>query len=218
MECCRSSAGLDGATIDESSRASQAEGSRPTVRRLSRGGSAIPIPTSVRLTGRSFPVSLTAPRSAAQASGRVSSVPALTSDPPAPPPSRQQTPSTSASTGAGRPGLSAGADCSSSPAGGGRVELCAGADPPSTRQMSDATDFAMALIDSSGREPGSPRRRERLLEMAQAMVTAITQAREADIAAHRASDAAREAELASIITRRTVLEVEQKIRSWANGR
>ena len=95
--------------------------------------------------------------------------------------------------------------------------MCAGTNVPSARQMSEASDFAMELINSALSEVESSRRRERLLEMAQAMVTAITQAREADIAVHRANDAAREAELASTITRRTVLEVEQRIRSWMNS-
>ncbi|KAL9584606.1 MAG: hypothetical protein Q9212_002011 [Teloschistes hypoglaucus] len=80
-------------------------------------------------------------------------------------------------------------------------------------EMSTTTAMAMDLLDSARKERSSPKKK-RLLSMAELVVDAITQARNAEKACEEARMAAREAAIASELCNRSVSEIAGLMRTW----
>ena len=86
----------------------------------------------------------------------------------------------------------------------------------SSSRVGETTTLAMQLIDAARREPQGLKR-DRLFEMSKVMVNAITQARDAEKAMEQAKLAASKAEMASVMTNQTVLELASLIQRWKEG-
>ena len=87
------------------------------------------------------------------------------------------------------------------------------ATPPSSGQILDTTSLTMQILESAKKETHSGKK-ERLLEMGKIMVNIITHARDAEKAMEQASLAARKAEMAYMLTNRTVLDVARRMELW----
>ena len=85
--------------------------------------------------------------------------------------------------------------------------------PPS--EVSTSTILAMQLLEAARTEPSSPRK-ERLLKLGQFMVDAITQARDAEKAMEEAKQASRKAEVAHVLCKKSLGEVERVVKDHKN--
>ena len=86
---------------------------------------------------------------------------------------------------------------------------------PSPTEISTTTSLAMQILDSARRETSSPRK-GRLLELGKIMVDAITQARDAEKAMEEAKQAARKAEVAYVLCKKSVRDVAKCVEEWGN--
>ena len=77
----------------------------------------------------------------------------------------------------------------------------------------ESTSLAMQIITSARNEADEPTK-ERLLEMGKVMVDAITNARDAEKAMEQAKGAANRAEMACVMTRKSLLDVGRLIEEW----
>ncbi|KAL8938784.1 MAG: hypothetical protein Q9216_003706 [Gyalolechia sp. 2 TL-2023] len=84
---------------------------------------------------------------------------------------------------------------------------------PVPTDVSTTTTLAMQILDSVRRESSSPKK-ERLLELGKLMVDTITQARDAEKAMEEAKQAARKAEVAHALCKRSVSDVANLVRDW----
>ncbi|KAL8717550.1 MAG: hypothetical protein Q9225_005215 [Loekoesia sp. 1 TL-2023] len=84
---------------------------------------------------------------------------------------------------------------------------------PIPSDVSITTTLAMQILDSVRRESSSPKK-ERLLELGKLMVDTITQARDAEKAMEEAKQAARKAELAHALCKKSVSDVANMVRDW----
>ncbi|KAI4166911.1 MAG: hypothetical protein LQ343_007648 [Gyalolechia ehrenbergii] len=84
---------------------------------------------------------------------------------------------------------------------------------PVSSDVSTTTTLAMQILDSVRRESSSPKK-ERLLEMGKLMVDTITQARDAEKAMEEAKQAARKAEVAHALCKKSVSDVANLVREW----
>lgn len=84
---------------------------------------------------------------------------------------------------------------------------------PFPSDVSTTTTMAMQILDSVRRESSSPKK-ERLLELGKLMVDTITQARDAEKAMEEAKQAARRAEVAHALCKKSVGDVANLIREW----
>lgn len=84
---------------------------------------------------------------------------------------------------------------------------------PSEASSSTSTHLAMQLLDLSRKERSSPRK-ENLLRLGTIMVEGITQARNAEKALEEARQAARRAEVAHALCKRSLAEVTRVVEKW----
>lgn len=84
---------------------------------------------------------------------------------------------------------------------------------PLPSDVSTTTTLAMQILDSVRRESSSPKK-ERLLELGKLMVDTITQARDAEKAMEEAKQAARKAEVAHALCKKSVSDVANLVREW----
>jgi hypothetical protein len=71
----------------------------------------------------------------------------------------------------------------------------------------------MQILNEARNERSSPKK-ERLLELGKIMVDAVTQARDAEKAMEEAKQAARKAEVANALCKRSLAEVEKCVMVW----
>ncbi|KAI9682294.1 MAG: hypothetical protein M1817_000348 [Caeruleum heppii] len=105
------------------------------------------------------------------------------------------TPATDVASAASKPGISHGQNRASSDG------------------FTRPTAFAMHLLKSARNETQTPKK-EQLLEMGKVMVDAITSARDADRAQEEAKVAAGRAEMAAVMTRKSVVRMTDLLREW----
>ena len=84
---------------------------------------------------------------------------------------------------------------------------------PIPSDVSTTTTLAMQILDSVRRESSSPKK-ERLLELGKLMVDTITQARDAEKAMEEAKQAARKAEVAHALCKKSVSDVANIVKGW----
>ena len=84
---------------------------------------------------------------------------------------------------------------------------------PIPTEMSTTTNLAMQILDEARNERSSPKK-ERLLELGRVMVDAVTQARDAEKAMEEAKQAARKAEVANALCKKSLGEVENCVKQW----
>ncbi|KAL9596882.1 MAG: hypothetical protein Q9219_005508 [cf. Caloplaca sp. 3 TL-2023] len=84
---------------------------------------------------------------------------------------------------------------------------------PIPSEVSTTTNLAMQIIESARRESSSPKK-ERLLEMSQLLVNTITQAHDAEKAMEEARHAARKAEVAHALCKKSVSDVANMVKEW----
>ncbi len=87
---------------------------------------------------------------------------------------------------------------------------------PLATEASTSTHLAMELLDLSRKERSSPRK-EKLLQLGSIMVEGITQARNAEKAMEEAKQAARRAEVAHVLCKKSLREVTRCVEVWRNG-
>ena len=87
---------------------------------------------------------------------------------------------------------------------------------PPTETTSSSTHLAMELLDLSRKERSSPKK-EKLLQLGSIMVEGITQARNAEKALEEAKQAARRAEVASALCKKSLAEVTRCVEVWRTG-
>lgn len=84
---------------------------------------------------------------------------------------------------------------------------------PLPSEISTTTTLAMQLLDSVRTERSSPKK-ERALELGTMLVEAITQARDAEKAMEEAKQAARRAEIAHALCKRSVGDIAKRVLEW----
>jgi len=84
---------------------------------------------------------------------------------------------------------------------------------PLPTEVSTTTTVAMQILESARKERSSPKK-ERLLELGKIMVDAITQARDAEKAMEEAKQAARKAEVAHALCRKSVGDISALVVAW----
>ncbi len=84
---------------------------------------------------------------------------------------------------------------------------------PAPTEASVTTSMAMQILDSARHERSSPKK-ERLLELGKIMVEGITQARNAEKAMEEAKHAARQAEVAHALCRKSLADVGRCVQEW----
>lgn len=87
---------------------------------------------------------------------------------------------------------------------------------PLPAETSTSTHLAMELLDLSRKERASPRK-EKLLQLGSIMVEGITQARNAEKAMEEAKQAARRAEVAHALCKKSLAEVTRCVEVWRGG-
>ena len=87
---------------------------------------------------------------------------------------------------------------------------------PLASETSTSTNLAMELLDLSRKERSSPKK-EKLLQLGSIMVEGITQARNAEKAMEEAKQAARRAEVAHALCRRSLKEVTRCVEVWSKA-
>ena len=85
---------------------------------------------------------------------------------------------------------------------------------PIPTEVSQTTSLAMQILEDARNERSSPKK-ERLLELGRIMVDAITQARDAEKAMEEAKHAARKAEVANALCKKSLGEVEKYAKEWS---
>ncbi|KAI9820108.1 MAG: hypothetical protein M1832_003815 [Thelocarpon impressellum] len=93
------------------------------------------------------------------------------------------------------------------------AQNAAEAETPTPQEIARTTSLAIQILNSARSEEHSPTK-ERLLEMGKVMVDAITHARDAEKAMEEAKLAADRAGLASMRTKKSVLDVARLIQEW----
>lgn len=83
-------------------------------------------------------------------------------------------------------------------------------------ETSTSTHLAMELLDLSRKERSSPKK-EKLLQLGSVMVEGITQARNAEKAMEEAKQAARRAEVAYALCKKSLAEVTRCVKVWRGG-
>ncbi|KAL8897904.1 MAG: hypothetical protein Q9207_006968 [Kuettlingeria erythrocarpa] len=86
---------------------------------------------------------------------------------------------------------------------------------PMPTEVSATTAMAMEILESARKESSSPKK-ERLLELGKLMVDTITQARDAEKAMEEARQAARKAEVAHALCKKSVSDVANLVKDWRN--
>ncbi|KAL8657437.1 MAG: hypothetical protein Q9226_001909 [Calogaya cf. arnoldii] len=84
---------------------------------------------------------------------------------------------------------------------------------PLPTEISTTTSLAMQILDSARKESSSPKK-ERLISLGKIMVETITQAREAEKAMEEAKQAARKAEVAYALCKKSVGDVAYMVKEW----
>lgn len=84
---------------------------------------------------------------------------------------------------------------------------------PLPTEVSTTTTVAMQILESARKERSSPKK-ERLLELGKIMVDAITQARDAEKAMEEAKQAARKAEVAHALCKKSVGDISALVVAW----
>lgn len=84
---------------------------------------------------------------------------------------------------------------------------------PLPSEISTTTTLAMQLLESARTERSSPKK-ERALELGTVLVEAITQARDAEKAMEEAKQAARKAEVAYVLCKKSVGDIARKVLEW----
>lgn len=84
---------------------------------------------------------------------------------------------------------------------------------PIPSEISTTTTMAMQILESARKESSSPKK-ERLLELGKLMVDTITQARDAEKAMEEARHAARKAEVAHALCKKSVSDVANLVKDW----
>ena len=84
---------------------------------------------------------------------------------------------------------------------------------PVASELSTTTAMAMQILESARKEKASPKK-ERLLELGRVMVDAITQVRDAEKAMEEAKQAARKAEVASLLCKKSVRTITKNVQEW----
>ena len=84
---------------------------------------------------------------------------------------------------------------------------------PIPSEVSKTTTLAMQILDSARTERSTPKQR-RLLELGTIMVDAVTQARDAEKAMEEAKQAARKAEVAYVMCRKSLGDVTSCVEEW----
>ncbi len=87
---------------------------------------------------------------------------------------------------------------------------------PLPTEISTTTSLAMQILDSARRESSSPKKK-RLLSLGKIMVDSITQARDAEKAMEESKQAARKAEVAYALCKRSVGDVANMVKEWRGG-
>ncbi|KAL8911699.1 MAG: hypothetical protein Q9172_007626 [Xanthocarpia lactea] len=87
---------------------------------------------------------------------------------------------------------------------------------PLPTEISTTTSLAMQILESARRESSSPKK-ERLLSLGKIMVDSITQARDAEKAMEEAKQAARKAEVAYALCKKSVGDVANMVKEWRGG-
>lgn len=86
---------------------------------------------------------------------------------------------------------------------------------PMPTEVSATTAMAMEILESARKESSSPKK-ERLLELGKLMVDTITQARDAEKAMEEARQAARKAEVAHALCKKSVSDMANLVKDWRN--
>ncbi|KAL8947640.1 MAG: hypothetical protein Q9222_006097 [Ikaeria aurantiellina] len=84
---------------------------------------------------------------------------------------------------------------------------------PIPSEVSTTTSLAMQILESARKESSSPKK-ERLLALGRIMVDTITQARDAEKAMEEAKQAARKAEVAHALCKKSVSDVASIVKEW----
>ena len=84
---------------------------------------------------------------------------------------------------------------------------------PMPTEVSTTTTLAMQILESARKERSSPKK-ERLLELGKIMVDALTQARDAEKAMEEAKQAARKAEVAYALCKKSCGDVSRMVEEW----
>lgn len=84
---------------------------------------------------------------------------------------------------------------------------------PLPTEISATTSLAMQILESARKESSSPKK-ERLLSLGKIMVDSITQARDAEKAMEEAKQAARKAEVAYALCKKSVGDVANMVKEW----
>ncbi|KAL8846767.1 MAG: hypothetical protein Q9221_008173 [Calogaya cf. arnoldii] len=84
---------------------------------------------------------------------------------------------------------------------------------PLPTEISTTTSLAMQILDSARKESSSPKK-ERLISLGKIMVETITQARDAEKAMEEAKQAARKAEVAYALCKKSVGDVANMVKEW----
>lgn len=84
---------------------------------------------------------------------------------------------------------------------------------PLPTEISTTTSLAMQILESARKESSSPKK-ERLLSLGKIMVDSITQARDAEKAMEEAKQAARKAEVAYALCKKSVGDVANMVKEW----
>ena len=84
---------------------------------------------------------------------------------------------------------------------------------PLPTEVSTTTTLAMQILESARKERSSPKK-ERLLELGKIMVDSITQARDAEKAMEEAKQAARKAEVAHALCKKSVGDISKLVVEW----
>lgn len=87
---------------------------------------------------------------------------------------------------------------------------------PLAAETSTSTHLAMELLDLSRKERSSPKK-ENLLQLGSILVEGITQARNAEKAMEEAKQAARRAEVAHALCKKSLKEVTMCVEAWRDG-
>ncbi|KAL8680513.1 MAG: hypothetical protein Q9186_003312 [Xanthomendoza sp. 1 TL-2023] len=87
---------------------------------------------------------------------------------------------------------------------------------PLPTEISTTTSLAMQILESARMENSSPKK-ERLLSLGKIMVDSITQARDAEKAMEEAKQAARKAEVAYILCKKSVADVAGMVQGWRDN-
>lgn len=87
---------------------------------------------------------------------------------------------------------------------------------PLPSETSSSTHLAMEILDLSRKERSSPKK-EKLLQLGRIMVEGITQARNAEKAMEEAKQAARRAEVAYALCKKSLAEVTRCVEGWKGG-